>query len=177
MGPFTCGEPLESEKLRSSTDAFSPPRPYFPSGSSTDAASLQKNIKRQPLKGPAEAEAAGLGPWGQVRLGFRREETNLVSPGGGRRASASAAPYPAASRTSTSALDATRIAAGRRAPQTRRSEQGEGGRETHGGTRTRQGRSDKESRARPFQYWAFPLMAHGPPPARRPAAARKRWAA
>ena len=74
MGPFTCGEPLESEKLRSSTDAFSPPRPYFPSGSSTDAASLQKNIKRQPLKGPAEAEAAGLGPWGQVRLGFRRED-------------------------------------------------------------------------------------------------------
>ena len=88
-----------------------------------DAASLQKNIKRQPLKGPAEAEAAGLGPWGQVRLGFRREETNLVSPGGGRRASARAAPYPAASRTRTSTLDATRIAAGRRAPQTRRSEQ------------------------------------------------------
>ena len=46
-----------------------------------------------------------------------------MSPGGGRRASARAAPYPAASRTRTSTLDATRIAAGRRAPQTRRSEQ------------------------------------------------------
>lgn len=39
-----------------------------------------------------------------------------MSPGGGRRASARAAPYPAASRTRTSTLGATRMAAARRSP-------------------------------------------------------------